>query len=1308
MTSCTEVLNLLKGSGYGNSAPSLVSQCRKAATAPRPGVDARKSTPKRLYSDFLGYVKSGLSPSHKRQTGDLSSAWTTSRAPRRRSLTAICYRRNSAANKDASVGSSEGPNVDGQWESVPAGGPVAATPIPADDTRKAANGNRWTFKQWAMVVLAFGALASVAWLQNLSAAGLVDDTEPLFAEAARQMVVTGDWVTPQFNAQPRFDKPVMVYWLMAIMVKLFGPAVWAIRLPSALCALSLALAIAATVYRFGAPLASAHVGATSASPGRGGVDSGDGSGGGSSYSTDGSKYNGLESGDRIDRLTVEQGAQGSASVPSAGLFAAPRSPGRVLLAFVSTMAFCLSLEAMIWGSTALSDMPLAAAIGHCLLAFFWGYAGTREARNTGATAPPAGSSDGGDVARGRRGEGSVWEGGSQNAAGYAGAVVLSGAADPSPLILNGSTPTLDKGEAGGGSSPDSLSASPPPPRGHPRGASTRGRTQGNRSKGRGSYSADASNESYYPDAGGEGGDNGAPYVDAAARRARAESVQQRLRRRWRSGGTGEAWQMRWWEGQRRRGGTSTGSSSAGSGEDAAIAAESSDANDSSNVTAPAWTSPYRAGGPAGRLGSAAGGRRSAGGAGTARGGTGTGAGAEGAGGTQSYRRRVHQPKGLVGALEQRWAWLSSARVALAAHLDDLRDNAEVQRRVLLQQLGFQLDAGADVAGGIPSSLPMPDGADLLPGIGPVPVGRGSRDDRGRQGDQEYPWAYPVAAASAGIAVLVKGPVGLVLPAGVIGSFLLYTGDLWPVLIREAPLLRCIGICLATCVPWYLLMAYLHGVRYFATFFGYHNLERFASGVNHHGARPLWYPLAVVTSGYFPWSLTLPAALASVNPLSPASLARWRATPRPRRLLLFATFWFGFVFCLFSLSSSQLPSYYLPLAPAVAILAASHLAPEEERTRTSGQAQGAAQGKPPGVMLASGSGGDERAPGMPTKTAGTVGAGRSGGWEQEQGVNNQGRTGGIAGVGQQGRGWIDDDKANGMDRDRDSDEKGPSQPGDRSAEHAAEVSSSSSSGQREWEEEPWALTGGRGAAAALTCLVTALVYGAGAKGATLLPDILGRSGDHIAELLSRVLVERGLALLAAALLAAGALGASLAMIRALQKDPPSGPGVVGRRRVVNTALAAAVGVSGGSSTDPSMVIGTPGGASDLPSDGSQSEDAPLPVEGSGKEGAVVDVSSTGGGGRSRLPWLWSVNGFVMASLLMLFVRPVYVAVDKLRQEPLRVLAATARAQQESRRLLRVPLGGRVHRQPAPARRPLLPVDRRVRPVGGPTAPPRAAA
>ncbi|GBG86596.1 hypothetical protein CBR_g41661 [Chara braunii] len=105
-----------------------------------------------------------------------------------------------------------------------------------------------------VAIIGIGILWSAAWLCNLGAAGLVDDTEPLFAEAARQMVVTGDWITPQFNAQPRFDKPVLIYWLMAGSVKLFGDHVWALRLPSAVCGAVTSLAIATVVFRFGLSL----------------------------------------------------------------------------------------------------------------------------------------------------------------------------------------------------------------------------------------------------------------------------------------------------------------------------------------------------------------------------------------------------------------------------------------------------------------------------------------------------------------------------------------------------------------------------------------------------------------------------------------------------------------------------------------------------------------------------------------------------------------------------------------------------------------------------------------------------------------------------------------------------------------------------------------------------------------------------------------------------------------------------------------------------------------------------------------------
>jgi 4-amino-4-deoxy-L-arabinose transferase-like glycosyltransferase len=58
---------------------------------------------------------------------------------------------------------------------------------------------------WVLLVcwIAFG------W--GLGGIGLIDETEPLFAEASRQMLVTGDWITPFFNNETRFDKPALIY-----------------------------------------------------------------------------------------------------------------------------------------------------------------------------------------------------------------------------------------------------------------------------------------------------------------------------------------------------------------------------------------------------------------------------------------------------------------------------------------------------------------------------------------------------------------------------------------------------------------------------------------------------------------------------------------------------------------------------------------------------------------------------------------------------------------------------------------------------------------------------------------------------------------------------------------------------------------------------------------------------------------------------------------------------------------------------------------------------------------------------------------
>ncbi|MCP9817294.1 glycosyltransferase family 39 protein [Synechococcus sp. GreenBA-s] len=97
------------------------------------------------------------------------------------------------------------------------------------------------------------------FLLGLGDTGLVDETPPLFAAAARAMAETGDWLTPRVNGLPRYDKPPLVYWLMGLGYLLPGQAqwnplgTWAARLPSALSSLAVMLALAATLWRWPQP-----------------------------------------------------------------------------------------------------------------------------------------------------------------------------------------------------------------------------------------------------------------------------------------------------------------------------------------------------------------------------------------------------------------------------------------------------------------------------------------------------------------------------------------------------------------------------------------------------------------------------------------------------------------------------------------------------------------------------------------------------------------------------------------------------------------------------------------------------------------------------------------------------------------------------------------------------------------------------------------------------------------------------------------------------------------------------------------------
>ena len=100
------------------------------------------------------------------------------------------------------------------------------------------------------LILAIG-LTLCVW--QLGSTGLMDETPPLFAAAARSMSDTGDWLTPRVNGLPRYDKPPLIYWLMGALYSLPGQAswdplgTWSARLPSALSSLGMMLLLGETV-----------------------------------------------------------------------------------------------------------------------------------------------------------------------------------------------------------------------------------------------------------------------------------------------------------------------------------------------------------------------------------------------------------------------------------------------------------------------------------------------------------------------------------------------------------------------------------------------------------------------------------------------------------------------------------------------------------------------------------------------------------------------------------------------------------------------------------------------------------------------------------------------------------------------------------------------------------------------------------------------------------------------------------------------------------------------------------------------------
>lgn len=168
-------------------------------------------------------------------------------------------------------------------------------------------------------------------------------------------------------------------------------------------------------------------------------------------------------------------------------------------------------------------------------------------------------------------------------------------------------------------------------------------------------------------------------------------------------------------------------------------------------------------------------------------------------------------------------------------------------------------------------------------------------------------------AAMGLAVLVKGPVGLIIPGMALIGMLWIFGELRPGLTR---LFAWQGLTLFAMltIPWYVLVLAANGWAFVEGFVIKHHLTRFTGVISGH-AGPLWFYLPVALVGFFPWSGFLPRAFWQAGRVAQSRKAREHAD----RLLVACACWAAGVFILFSFAGTKLPSYLFPAFPAMALL-----------------------------------------------------------------------------------------------------------------------------------------------------------------------------------------------------------------------------------------------------------------------------------------------------------------------------------------------------------------------------------------------------
>ncbi len=221
-------------------------------------------------------------------------------------------------------------------------------------------------------------------------------------------------------------------------------------------------------------------------------------------------------------------------------------------------------------------------------------------------------------------------------------------------------------------------------------------------------------------------------------------------------------------------------------------------------------------------------------------------------------------------------------------------------------IGFARAAGPDMLFSAALTIAMATGAVVLNRRGALRV------ERGNQAAGSASDSFPLAlfGASLGLAVLAKGPAGILLAVGAVGIWTLVTSR-WRYAFRLAHPIAIAMFCLVA-LPWYVLCE-LRNPDFLRIFIFQHNFERYLTPLFQH-RQPFWYFVSILFLGLLPWT-------ACLWPAFQEGLRLWRQKSWSTSPGFFIACWALFPFIFFSFSQSKLPGYILPAIPPLALLIA---------------------------------------------------------------------------------------------------------------------------------------------------------------------------------------------------------------------------------------------------------------------------------------------------------------------------------------------------------------------------------------------------